>query len=357
MKTLLPLLTAILLLPALAHADKPYMGFSNWPSDLTQEAVDRTYDFLDQYADITLQQLDSGVPWPEALDSKPYHKNIMNDWADRKAKTPKDHKLMIAISPLNMGRDGLAPYWSSKSDSDQLPKAWRKKGYNDDDVKTAYANHAIAVADFFKPDYLALALEGNVVLSKTPEKMEEFAKLYAHAYQTVKAKYPDMKVFTTIQYEHLRGIDNDAKPTLQYQRDFVKSLMWFSDILALSTYKFGTVYPNPVKNDYFKEALSFGKPVAISETGATSKDVNAFGLHLPSNPQDQKQFMEMILSQAHKHDFEFVINWAAIDYDPMVKKLPKNMADFASFWMYTGLETSGGQKKPAFDVWQKYLNQ
>lgn len=46
------LIATCIVCPISAFADKPYMGFSNWPSDLTQEAVERTYDFLDDYANI-----------------------------------------------------------------------------------------------------------------------------------------------------------------------------------------------------------------------------------------------------------------------------------------------------------------
>ncbi len=341
--------------PTLSTAT-PYMGFSSWPPDLTDTARTRIYTLLQQDTNITLQHLDNGIPWNQALKSKPYPRAVMDDWKYRKIHSPIGHKLVIAITPLNSNRDGLAPYWSNNGDNLPLPKKWQNKALNDLEVMEAYSNYALAVADYFKPDYLAISIESNVLISKAPDKIEPFAHLYVHTYQRLKERYPEMKVFTTIQYEHLRGIDDDSKQNLSLQKPVMASLLPYTDLIGLSTYRFGPAHPNPIKPNYFNEALAFGKPLAITESGAISKGFHASGMDYLGSQTDQAKFVEMVLEQAFWYDFEFVINWAGIDFDPLVSRLPADVQDSAKLWMYTGLKKFNGEKKQAYEVWRRYLS-
>jgi len=332
------------------------MGFTPWPYDLTEKALDDTYSFINKNATIIAHHLDGGVPWPEALKNRALPASVISDWKKRQSKTGDHLKVFLSITPLNFGRNGLASYWSKNGDNQPLPEDWKRKSLNDPQVKKAFLNYALRAVESFKPSYLAIGIESNIMITKEPNKWPEYIDLNAYIYQGIKAKYPDLPVFSTVQYEHLRGIEGDSKPNVHLQKPAVEKLMKHSDYLALSTYRYGLVHPNPPTEDYFKEALSFGKPVAIAEAGAMSETTIVMGMPLISNQKNQKEFISMILYNAQRHNFPFVINWVAIDFDAMISKIPSEMRGIAKAWVHTGMIDEDMDEKRAFKVWKKHLN-
>ncbi|TNE29359.1 MAG: hypothetical protein EP349_06625 [Alphaproteobacteria bacterium] len=338
------------------QAHKFYMGFTPWPYDLTDEALRETYGFINQNATIIAHHFDGGVPWEAALHKRPLPAHLLKDWEHRKKATRHGMKIFLSVTPLNFGRDGLALAWTDDGDNQPLPEMWQAKAFDDPAVVQAYTNYVQAAVRFFAPDFLAIGIESNIMISKAPEKWPAYLALNKAVYQAVKQSHPDLPVFATVQYEHLRGIEDEAKPNHGLQHDAVAALMKHADALALSTYKYGMLHPNKISADYFDEALSFKKPLAIAESGAMSETTVVVGIPLPSNKKTQTNFTAMILEQAAAHDFLFVINWVAIDFDAMIAKLPKSVRGIAKAWVHTGLLTKKKKPKPAFEVWKLYLS-
>ncbi len=333
-----------------------YLGFSPWPSDLTFEALDQAYEFIEKNGTIISHHLYGGVPWQEALDETPYAKRIQNDWKYRLQKTPKNHKVFVSVTPLNFGRDSKALYINEKGDNQPLPKAWKDKPLNHPDVKKAFLSHTLRAIKAFNPDYLAIGVETNMLISSRPDLWDEYLELHEHVYSNVKARYPDLPVFATVQYEHLRGIENDSKKNAHLQIPAVTKLLKHSDYVALSTYRYGKLHPNPPTKEFFDLALSFGKPIVIAECGAMSQTTKVRGITLPSDEENQVAFLKMILENAQRHKFPFVINWVPIDFDPLIKKLPKEGREVAKAWVHSGLMTYKGKEKEALSTWKEYLH-
>ena len=65
--------------------------------------------------------------------------------------------------------------------------------------------------------------------------------------------------------------------------------------------------------------------------------------------------MTLLLEAAERDRYEFVVNYAAIDFERLVERLPGDVAWLARIWMHTGLLTSDGEAKPALDVWRRAL--
>lgn len=331
------------------------MGFTPWPSDLTEAALNQTYEFIARNGNIISHHLDNGVPWPEAKNNRPFPAHLKNDWQKRIDMTPAGHKILLSITPLDFGRKGLAKYWGETGDGQDLPKDWQDKAFNDPDVKAAFLNYARRAIRAFNPDFLAIGIESNVLISHHPEKWDAYLDLNAHVYTHLKAEFPSLPVFATVQYEHMRGIEDDSKPNQSLQIPGVRRLMAHSDYMALSTYRYGMLHPNPPVKDYFKQALSFGRPVAIAETGAMSETTLVMGIPLISNEKTQLEFIRMVLNNAAVHDFPFVINWVPRDFDPMLKKLPAEVRGIAKAWVHSGLADEKGNGKKAFKVWKSHL--
>lgn len=331
------------------------MGFTPWPSDLTAAGVDRTYAFIHEHANLMAHHFDGGIPWDEALDGAPFPKHLRDDWTTRKSRTPKHFKTFVAVAPLDFDRTDLALAWTDAGDNEPLSPSWSGKPLNHPDVKRAYLNYVERVIAYFQPDYLAIGIEANIMVSKSPAAWDSYLDLNEHTYRAIKINHPGLPVFTTVQYEHLRGIEDESKRNADMQIAAVTALMRHSDLMALSTYKFGDFHPNPMYSDYFEVAETFDKPIAIAEFGAMSAPVKIFGTRLPADEAGQARFVAGVLDYAVQNQVPFIVNWVAVDFDPMIKKLPSPMDEIAKAWVHNGLQDANGDAKTALGVWTSYL--
>ena len=331
------------------------MGFSRWPPDATIEAIAAMNAFLAEHADLTLLHFDNGVPWPEALANEPFSDFVQADWESNKAAVPPDHRLFVAITPLNMDRDGMAPYRGDQ-DNQPLPEAWRSLALDHPDVLQAYPTYARRVVEFFDPDYLAIGIEVNLALLKDPQLWEAYLVLHRSTYAGLKAAYPDLPILASVSLPHLRGEQDDADP--QAQQSAVAELIPYLDVLGLSVYPYSWAYDGDgaPPEDYFDPALAMGKPVAVTETGMPTQDFTAFLIPYRFEVEHQTNYIDFLLRQAAEHEFVFVVNWANIDFDRLLDDLPILLRDLARFWAYTGLQTSDGCDKPALSIWDAYLD-
>jgi hypothetical protein len=132
--------------------------------------------------------------------------------------------------------------------------------------------------------------------------------------------------------------------------------MRHSDICALSYYPHMSYdTPWPISADLFAFARSFGKPIAVSETGMLSRPVTVTGLRLRGSEDDQRQYYEALLTAADRDRYRFVVTFCTTDYERLLPALPAAAREVANIWTYTGLQTSAGGRKPALDLWDRAL--
>lgn len=348
-----PHLDAPLASPLQSNSSRPFhLGFTPWPADLTEAGVKMSYDFAMAHGDIISVMFIGGIPWQEALDGKPYSKDVEHHLATR---LPAGKKLFLSISPLNNDRSGLAPYWAEK-DNLPLPKEWADRPLNSAEVKKAYRNFVLRSVDRMKPDYLAIGIELNVLLSKNRAAWVSLKELYRETYVAVKAKYPGLPVFFTTEVNHYKKFATEAKGS--DQEGEVADLMRSSDLFAMSIYPhMSFAIPRPVPTDFLDFARRFGKPIAVSESGMTSRDVElkSFKITLRGSEAEQTQFTELLLKTAARDKYRFVINFATTDFEKLCDKLPAATGDLARIWCYTGMQDSGGKGKPALEMWDSWL--
>ncbi len=330
-----------------------YLGFTRWPADLTVEGVATAQNFAHAHGDIVSVCFTGGIPWPESLANKPFSKDVQNNLGYR---PPNGKKLFLQISILNGDRTGLSPYWGAK-DNLPLPKPWDKYDFDSPEVKRAYLNFVLRAVDAMHPDYLAIGMENNVLLSKHAASWKRLKALHVETYIGVKEKHPNIPVFFTTDVLHYKKIADEAHET--DQEGEVAELMKHSDLFAMSVYPHMSFsVPRPVPEDFFDFALKFGKPIAVSESGDTSRDVElkAYKVTLKGSESGQKQFTEMLLKKAEENRYEFVITFATTDFGSLCDKMPPSARDLARIWAYTGLQTGERKPKPALAVWDAYLN-
>jgi hypothetical protein len=337
-----------------APTSRPFhLGFTLWPADLTAEGMATAQQFADSHSDIVSVMFIGGIPWQEALEGKPFSQDVKDHLRFRPLP---GKKLFLSISPLNKDRTDLAPYWGEK-DNLPLPAPWNTRPLNSPEVKQAYVNFVLRAVEALKPDYLAIGIELNVLLSHSPEKWRQVKELYRETYAAIKMKYPALPVCFTTEVLHYKKLATEAKD--KDQEGEVADLMRQSDIFAMSLYPHMSYdVPRPFPADFLDFATKFQKPIAVSESGMTSQDVElkAFKLTLKGSEADQQRFTEILLKTAMRDRYLFVINFATTDFEKLCARLPAPMNDLARIWAYTGLQTSAKKPKPALTVWDATLH-
>lgn len=331
-----------------------FMGFSTFPSDYSKEGLDASHKFIRDHGDIVLYHFDHGPPWLEALNDEPFPDNVMDEWNENFERKPEGHKLYVSITMTDTDRVKLADTFGRPFSSEEKEE-WMNYQFNHENVKKAYLNYARRVVEFFDPDYLAIAIEINGMLNVDDEAWEEYKDLHKYIYTELKKEYPDLKIFATFMLAQILGYDGaDAE---KHEREIIE-LMNYSDLIGLSAYPHGWPYPNarldPVPERFFDEALKFGKPIAITETGAPTENFESYGFKYRFRENYQKDFIESLLRNARENNYEFVILWTGIDFDKLFSKWPTSVKDLVKIWAYTGLQDSRGCKKEAFYVWDAW---
>lgn len=237
-------------------------------------------------------------------------------------RPPQGKKLFLSISPLNQDRKGLAPYWGKK-DNQPLPGPWADYALNSPQVKKAFLKFVLRAVEAMNPDYLAIGIENNVLLSHSNSKWQQLVELQQETYEAVKQIYPKLPVCFTTEVLHYRKLASDARGSDQETQ--VAELMKYSDLFAMSIYPHLSYdVPRPVPRDFFNFARQFDKPIAVAETGDTSRDVElkAFGLTLKGSEASQRKFIELLLDTASRNKYEFVTQFATTDLRNCAKSYP-----------------------------------
>ena len=209
------------------------LGFTPFPYDISQAAIDYVYTAIGNDADIIAHHFDEGIPWPEALAGSAYNQNVLDDWDQRKSKTPSGHKIYVAITPINTARSGLALYWGP-DDNLPLPDPWNGYAFNHQDVKTAYLNHAVRTINYFEPDFLAIGIEVNLLVTNNPGVWNAYLELNQYIYTELKKLYPNLPVMVSLfgiaLLDGYRGEDDHAA-----------QMQAFADIIDESDYVMNAV--------------------------------------------------------------------------------------------------------------------
>ncbi len=326
-----------------------HMGFSTWPPDFDVAVIEQTFELTNANSDLRLVHMEGGVPWVEMSKKLPMPTRIQDSWNYVKSKSA-GKKMLIAISPLDADRAGLALYANQTGDNQPMPLGWENLLLNDSRVKAVFLAYAEAVIKFWSPDYLAIGIEVNILANKSLYRWQQYLELHKYVYAALKRKYPAVKVAASIQLEHFKGLVNEAKGKTAMQKTEVAKLLKFCDFAPLSVYPYFS-YGAILTPDYFNGIKALGKQLAISETGWPSKDFQIGGFTISGSESAQVSFMQTLLKTADS--FAFVVNWVSGDYSRLLAKMPPN--PILPAWVYDGLWDDNLIEKPALAVWRNYL--
>ena len=330
-----------------------YLGFTPFPYDFTSGALVETYQLLPQNADIIAHHFDDGIPWPEALSGATYDQNITSGLDFRLAQLADYDAVYLALTPVNNTRDGLAKYWGEQSNL-PLPEGWQELGFNHPNVVAAYINHCRYMIERFKPDYMAYGIEANLLYELNPSLFPDYLEMASRVYVALKAEYPDLPLFITIQIDSYHRNPDIQEPA-------IRQLLELSDMVAVSSYPY-TDYgdPDTMPSEWFSRvaALAPEKPFAIAETGFIAEDLHLSqrGIEITGTPQYQSEYIDFLLAEAEELQAEFVIWFVIRDYDlgwQLMESL--GVDELFKLWRDSGLLDGDGQSRPGLEVWRIWL--
>ena len=332
------------------------MGFSSWPPSFDIDEIKRSLELAHKESDVRLVHLDGGVPWEAMINKKPIPKHAKDSW-DLISNYTKNSKIFVAITPLNFGRDDIAPSITDKGDNQENPDSLDGARLNSQIVKDAYLAYAQQVMEYWKPEYLAIGIEANTAINKNINTWEDYKELHQFVYTALKNKYPNTLIFSTVQVEHFKCLPEEGKGKEELQRTELRTMLPYNDILALSTYPYAE-NDNEYTDTYLDEFNSYQKSVAISETGWPSAQEKIFGLFpIKGSPEEQSAYLDSLLRYANEHQFIFVINWVNVDFVKLHDAFPVGIIrEIAKLWIHTGLWDEYFNEKPALGVWRVYLS-
>lgn len=354
-----------------------YLGFTPFPHDYDNDPmvlgqiVDNVYSKLAANADLVAHHFDNGIPWNTALsDSFPYDAHIMVDWQTRRDRTPAGHRKYIAITPINIDRNGLALL---RDTADDMPLTApfdthaAAGDFNADDVKTAYLNYCKRVIAYFNPDYLAIGIETNLLRKNTnAATWAKYVELNHYVYTQLKISYPGLPIFVSVS--PVEAIEAYVGPTTEFsgnpagyaasQLSAINAVLSDSDYYAISLYPYltnfyNTAIPADMLDNLF--ALS-GKPIAIAETGMLAEDLTVYGLTFTGSQTRQNDYLSQLLQKSDAYQVEFVNWFIQQDYDQLCDYLG-GCTDFQKLWRDTGIYDGAGNPRMSHTTWQQWLAQ
>lgn len=340
---------------------KPLYGFVPFPYDLSQQAVDYSYQFAQDNSSLFIQHYDDCVPWQEILSGDPIPAWLQAQWQKAKDNLKASQKTYVAITPTKQDRHTMA-YGCGDLEGQTIdpPQALVDAGFNSEEVQYIWQLYVEKVVAFFEPDYLNIGIEINSLLWLFPDDWPAMEQLLLSSYHQTKINHPTIQVGVEAILQNL--MLPEVANGFQTVADSV-------DFLGISFYPYASSFfevygmpPAPQPPSQWQQPLNWlstytKTPLAIAETGYTTETntVNiGDGLVFPGNEQLQHDYLIDLMHFARWDNYQFVIWFVPIDYDLLSQALGDDIGSDAPIWEDTGLIEFDLTPKPAFAEWQKW---
>lgn len=178
----------------------------------------------------------------------------------------------------------------------------------DEETKQLYKTSTLNFIKKYKPKYMGIGIEVNILYEKSPEDFNAFIGLYNEIHKEIKQISPDTKVFTIFQLEKMKGLNGGLFGGKNNESNSEWSLLekFNSDLMVFTTYP-SLIYKTPaeIPADYYKEIKSkTTKPIAFTEIGWPS-DSKVQGWE--STEQEQIEFTKTFSKLTKNINIEFEI--------------------------------------------------
>jgi len=320
-------------------APRPYyMGFASTPPRLDVASVLRTIDEWTPRSDAALLSLTP--PWKAMLaDTNPAV--IIKREQVELVKLYRSRGFPI-IAMIDV-TDGLA----REREAPELVAAGRS--IKEAAVQTLYKEYVVAVDSMLHPEYVALAMETNLIRAAAPADVYDAVKVMTNAAAGVlRARQSASRLYVSVQVEtawgrlpatgQYVGVDADL-------RDFP-----FIQALGLSSYPFlgGFNEPSDVPIDYYSRVRgNSGLPALVVEGGWSSGSVPG----VSSSPQKQARWIARQMELLDRAQAIGVFQITFTDLD--LTSFPVPPGSILPLFAQLGLVDIQFQAKPSLAEWDK----
>jgi len=208
--------------------------------------------------------------------------------------------------------------------------------------------------------YLGIGNEINIEYENNPADFTDFLTAYKKIYTELKALFPSVQIFTVFQYEALKGEGylTGFRDLRDNEFFIVNELNDHLDLIAVTLYPM-LDYKSPaeIPASYFDDILSYGKKIAVTETGWMARETYAGLLKTISDDgytgseAEQADYLNWLIKTGNTGNFEF-INWFHIN-DPFAwENGDEGSGNFALFDSIS-LKKNDGTEKKVWPLWQE----
>lgn len=327
-------------------------GFTPFPYDFTQEAIEKTYDIVDKYGTLFAIHRDDGIPWREAYDDTEFPKKVRKHWDEHVKYRPMGKKVYLGLAPLDTDRTSMAAI----SEGSRTRRSFLKKNLDSPEVMQAYLNYVRRAVKTFDPDYLNIGIEAGELADRSKSRWEDFEALFEHVRSHIKKENPDTLIGISF------GLTSLMKPKVAKR---ARKIIASSDYVGVSFYPYFSSYKDDAASrppQQWLEPLNWlrefaHKPIAITETGYATKDATLASpkLYMKGSKQWQQKFLIDLAAIAKRDNYLFVVWFLPIDYEALSKRAGFGEGDAARLWENIGLFDANLQPKPAWQTWQQIL--
>lgn len=334
-----------------------YMGFTPWPYEATDNALETTYTRLVNHGDIIKHQLLGGIPWQEALDGSAYHANLEAEIQGRLDRTPSSTEVFLAIDSLDASRSSLALY-RGEFDNMPLEGDWASRSWNSQEVIDAYIAYAVDMINRFQPKYFEYGTEISELLLNDVAAYNDYLIFAEAVYTSLKSSFPDLKVMVSI------ALKSPGSAEMHTIAASIGSVLEYSDVVGISVYPYAFFThtdrgdPDNLPDNWLSqvESIAADKPLVISETGWIAEDlvIAELAYSESSNQTKQNDYMVKLMHAAQQMKVELVIWWAVTDFDTLWEDTLAQ-DPIAKIWKDIGLYDENQLARSALDTWDEWL--
>jgi len=317
-----------------------YLGFAATPPRLEIASVLRTIDEWRPHADAALLALTP--PWKSLLADTSAAVLVHRDQAQLVHLYRQRGLSVIAMVDAT---DGLA----REKEAPELVALGRS--IKEPAVQARYREYVLAVDSILHPDYLALAMETNLIRLAAPHDVYDAMRVMVNAAaQALRAQQTLAKLYVSVQVETAWGRlprTNQYAGVADDLRDFP-----FTEALGLSSYPFlgGFDQPEDIPGNYYSRLAADAKlPVLVVEGGWSSGSVTG----VTSTPDKQARYITKQMALADSAHAVAVCQITFTDLDVSTYNIPSG--SILPLFAQLGLVDIEFRAKPALARWDDAL--
>ena len=318
------------------------LGFSSLPPRLTIPEVLRTIDSVGKHADAALMVVE--VPWKALLADTSAAQLVRRDNLPvAQLFRQKGMPIVTTIELANgLDRSAEAPALVALGRSIAEPA-----------VQRAYREFVVAFDSIVRPDWLALAMETNLIRAASTPGVYGAVVTMSNATATqLRAAGSPTKLLVSVQVEtawgRLGGSGGGAYVGIQ--RDLTD--FPFVQVLGLSSYPYlgGFASPEQIPLDYYSRlANGAALPMMVVEGGWSSGSVPG----VASSPDLQARYIRRQMQLADEAKLLGVFQITFTDLD--LTSFPVPSGSILPLFAQLGLVDASYRAKPALAVWDSVL--